>query len=159
MELNESLQAIQRSEQGELMQKILETLVLYGEAFDAKRMVPVTSKYGHTVISYGLKSLGAVMDLYDKILEANLPDGQKFTADPRPLDKNVPSSLLEDLVFRKIMYTDQERFEEQLRKLGITSDDDYTCACYLDQVGNTPEKGDVLNGTMQNRIGFILNSD
>ena len=145
MELNESLQAIQRGEQGELMQKILETLVLYGEAFDAKRMVPVTSKYGHTVISYGLKSLGAVMDLYDKILEANLPDGQKFTADPRPLDKNVPSSLLEDLVFRKIMYTDQERFEEQLRKLGITSDDDYTCACYLDQVGNTPEKGDVLS--------------
>ena len=145
MELNESLQAIQRGEQGELMQKILETLVLYGEAFDAKRMVPVTSKYGHTVISYGLKSLGAVMDLYDKILEANLPDGQKFTADPRPLDKNVPSSLLEDLVFRKIMYTDQERFEEQLRKLGITSDDDYTCACYLDQVGNTPAKGDVLS--------------
>ena len=145
MELNESLQAIQRGEQGELLQKILETLVLYGEAFDAKRMVPVTSKYGHTVISYGLKSLGAVMDLYDRILEANLPEGQKFTADPKPLDKNVPSSLLEDLVFRKLMYTDQDRFEEQLRKLGIKSEDDYTCACYLDQVGNTPEKGDVLS--------------
>ena len=145
MELNERLQAIERGDEGELLQRILKTLVLYGEAFDAKRMVPVTSKYGHTVISYGLKALGAVMDLYDQILEAGIPEGQKFTADPKPLDKNVPSSLLEDLVFKKFMYNNQERFEEQLRKLGITSDDDYTCACYLDQVGNIPEKGDVLS--------------
>ena len=133
MELNERLQAIERGEEGDLLQRILKTLVLYGEAFDAKRMVPVTSKYGHTVISYGLKALGAVMDLYDQILEAGIPEGQKFTADPKPLDKNVPSNLLEDLVFKKFMYTDQERFEAQLRKLGITSDDDYSCACYLDQ--------------------------
>ncbi len=145
MELNERLQAIERGEEGELLQRILKTLVLYGEAFDAKRMVPVTSKYGHTVISYGLKALGAVMDLYDQILEAGIPEGQKFTADPKPLDKNVPSNLLEDLVFKKFMYTDQDRFEAQLRKLGITSDDDYSCACYLDQVGNIPEKGDVLS--------------
>ena len=145
MELNERLQAIERGDEGELLQRILKTLVLYGEAFDAKRMVPVTSKYGHTVISYGLKALGAVLDLYDQILEAGIPEGQKFTADPKPLDKNVPSSLLEDLVFKKFMYNYQDRFEEQLRKLGITSDDDYTCACYLDQVGNIPEKGDVLS--------------
>ena len=145
MELNERLQAIERGEEGELLQRILKTLVLYGEAFDAKRMVQVTSKYGHTVISYGLKALGAVMDLYDQILEAGIPEGQKFTADPKPLDKNVPSNLLEDLVFKKFMYTDQDRFEAQLRKLGITSDDDYSCACYLDQVGNIPEKGDVLS--------------
>ena len=145
MELNERLQAIERGEEGELLQRILKTLVLYGEAFDARRMVPVTSKYGHTVISYGLKALGAVMDLYDQILEAGIPEGQKFTADPKPLDKNVPSNLLEDLVFKKFMYTDQDRFEAQLRKLGITSDDDYSCACYLDQVGNIPEKGDVLS--------------
>ncbi len=145
MELNQRLQAIERGEEGELLQRILKTLVLYGEAFDAKRMVPVTGKYGHTVISYGLKALGAVMDLYDQILEAGIPEGQKFTADPKPLDKNVPSNLLEDLVFKKFMYTDQARFEAQLRKLGITSDDDYSCACYLDQVGNIPKQGDVLS--------------
>ena len=43
------------------------------------------------------------------------------------------------------MYTQQERYEEQLRKLGIVGDDDYTCTCYLEQVGNTPKKGDVLS--------------
>lgn len=79
------------------------------------------------------------------LIEAGLPAGQKFTAAPKPLDPRVPSSLLDDLVFKKIMYTQQKRYEEQMRKLGITDDDDYTCACYLDQVGNTPKKGDVLS--------------
>lgn len=145
MELNDTLQTIARGEKGELLQRVLQTLVLYGEAFDAKRMVPVTGKYGHTVISYGLKSARPVMDLYDQLLEVEFPEGQKFTADPKPLDRNVPSSLLEDFIFKKLMYSNQEAFESQLRRLGITSDDDYTCACYLDQVGNTPGKGDVLS--------------
>ena len=43
------------------------------------------------------------------------------------------------------MYTEQDNFEEQLRKLGIVDDDGYTCTCYMDQVGNKPEKGEVLS--------------
>ena len=38
------------------MAKVVKTLVMYGDAFGAERMVPVTSKYGHTVIS--LRSQG-----------------------------------------------------------------------------------------------------
>ena len=145
MILTPEQQALLNGEQGEIMAKIVKTLVMYGDAFGAERMVPVTSKFGHTVISFGLEVMKPVYDLYDQLIAAGLPEGQKFTADPKPLDKNVPSSLLEDVVFKKIMYTQQERYEEQLRKLGITSDDDYTCTCYLEQVGNLPKKGDVLS--------------
>ena len=145
MILTPEQQAMLDGKQGEIMAKIVKTLVMYGEAFGAERMVPVTSKYGHTVISFGLEVMKPVYDLYDQLIAAGLPEGQKFTADPKPLDKRVPSTLLEDVVFKKIMYTQQERYEEQLRKLGITGDDDYTCTCYLEQVGNTPQKGDVLS--------------
>ena len=86
-----------------------------------------------------------VYDLYQEIIDAGLVSDQKFTADPKPLDKHVPSSLIEDLVFKKFMYTYQDSYEQQLRELGITSDDDYTCTCYLDQVGNKPGKGEVLS--------------
>ncbi len=131
--------------QGETMAKVVKTLVMYGDAFGAERMVPVTSKCGHTVISFGLKAIKPVYELYDQLIAAGLTSGQKFTADPRPIDPNVPSSLLEDIVFKKIMYTHQKEYEAQLKKLGITKDEDYTCTCYLDQVGNKPEKGDVLS--------------
>ena len=131
--------------QGETMAKVVKTLVMYGDAFGAERMVPITSKCGHTVISFGLKAIQPVYDLYDQLIDAGLTSGQKFTADPRPIDPAVPSSFLEDIVFKKIMYTHQAKYEAQLKKLGITKDEDYTCTCYLDQVGNKPEKGDVLS--------------
>ena len=145
MQLTPQQQALLDGAQGETMAKVVKTLVMYGDTFGAQRMVPVTSQYGHTVISFGLAVMKPVYDLYDRLIEAGLTSGQKFTADPRPLDKNVPTSLLEDIVFRKIMYTQQARYEEQLRKLGITDDSGYTCTCYLDQVGNKPVKGDILS--------------
>ena len=145
MQLTPQQQALLDGAQGETMAKVVKTLVMYGDTFGAQRMVPVTSQYGHTVISFGLAVMKPVYDLYDRLIEAGLTSGQKFTADPRPLDKNVPTSLLEDIVFRKIMYTQQARYEEQLRKLGITDDSGYSCTCYLDQVGNKPAKGDILS--------------
>ena len=145
MKLTPEQQALLDGAQGEVMAKIVKTLVMYGDTFGADRMVPVTSKYGHTVISFGIGVMKPVYDLYDEIISAGIPEGQKFTADPRPLDKNVPSTPLDDLVFKKIMYTQQERYEEQLRKLGIVSDDDYTCTCYFNEVGNLPKQGEVLS--------------
>lgn len=145
MHLTDEQQALLNGEKGEVMAKIVKTLVMYGDTFGAQRMVPVTGKYGHTVISFGLKVMKPVYDLYDQLIQAGLPEGQKFTADPRPLDSSVPSSFLEDLVFKKFMYTEQARYEEQLRKLGIMDGDGYTCTCYLDPVGNKPGKGEVLS--------------
>ena len=145
MNLTPEQQALLDGSKGEAMAKVVKTLVMYGDAFGAQRMVPVSSKYGHTVISFGLDAMKPVYDLYDTLISSGLTVGQKFTADPRPLDKNVPSSFLEDVVFKKLMYTQQERYEKQLRELGILSDDGYTCTCYLDQVGNKPAKGEVLS--------------
>ena len=145
MQLTPQQQALLDGVQGETMAKVVKTLVMYGDTFGAQRMVPVTSEYGHTVISFGLAVMKPVYDLYDRLIESGLTSGQKFTADPLPLDKHVPTSLLEDIVFRKIMYTQQDRYEQQLKKLGITADNAYTCTCYLDQVGNTPKQGDILS--------------
>ena len=145
MKLNEEQQAMLDGSRGAVMAKIMKTLVMYGDAFGAERMVPVTSRYGHTVISFGLGVMDPVYDLYDEILSAGILPEQKFTADPKTLDPKVPSGPLEDLVFKKLMYNRQERYEQQLKKLGITKDEDYTCACYLEQVGNAPQKGDVLS--------------
>ena len=145
MKLTPEQQAMLNGEKGEVMAKVVKTLVMYGETFGAERMVPVTSKFGHTVISFGLKIMKPVYELYDQLISAGLTSGQKFTADPRPLDPNVPASFIEKLVFNKFMYTEQERFEKQMEKLGLIDDDSFTCACYLDEVNNKPLKGEVLS--------------
>ena len=145
MKLTQEQQAILDGARGETMAKVVETLVAYGETFRAERMVPITGQYGHTVISFGLGIMKPVYDLYNELIEAGLTGGQKFTADPRPMDGKVPASPLEKLVFKKFMYSQQDRLEEQMRKLGLTSDDDYTCTCYLPQVGNIPKRGEVLS--------------
>jgi predicted aconitase len=43
------------------------------------------------------------------------------------------------------MYGKQADYEAQLETLGLLNKDAFTCTCYLEQVGNTPKKGDVLS--------------
>ena len=145
MILTAEQQAILNGSQGETMAKVWKTLVMYGEAFGADKMVPVTSTYNHLVTSFGLKMMKPVFDLMQQLIDAGAVSQQQFSVDPRPVDKNVPANFLQKLIFNKIMYATQESYEEQLKQLGLMNEDAFTCACYLDQMGNKPKKGDVLS--------------
>lgn len=145
MKLTEEQQAILDGAQGETMAKVMKTQVMFGEAFGAEKLVPVTSPCNHLVTSFGLKMLGPVYDLMNQLLEAGAVSKQKFSVDPRPLDPNVPANFLQNLVFKKFMYNKQDFYEGQLRELGLMQEDAFTCACYLDEVGNKPKQGDVLS--------------
>ena len=145
MFLTPEQQAILGGSQGETMAKVMQTLVMYGEAFGADKMVPVTSDYNHLVTSFGLKMMKPVFDLMQQLIDAGAISGQKFSVDPRPVDKNVPANFLQKLIFNKIMYATQDYYEGQLNQLGLMDENAFTCACYLDQVGNKPKKGDILS--------------
>ena len=144
MILSPEQQSILDGARGETIAKVMKTLVMYGETFGAEKMVPVTSEYGHLVTSFGLGVMKPVYALMDQLIEAGALSKQQFSVDPRPLDPNVPSNLLQDLVF-KFMYIKQTSYDAQLQKLGLVKENAFTCACYLDEVGNRPKKGDVLS--------------
>ena len=145
MILTKEQQAILDGEKGETLAKVMKTLVMYGDAFEAEKLVPITSSYNHLVTSFGLKVMSPVYDLMQQLLDAGVTSGQKFSVDPRPIDKNVPANFLQSLVFNKFMYTKQAFYEDQLEKLGLVDKNAFTCACYMDEVGNKPKKGDVLS--------------
>ena len=145
MNLTPEQQAILDGAKGETMAKVMKTLVMYGETFGADKLVPVTSEYNHLVTSFGLKMMGPVFDLMQQLIDAGAISQQQFSVDPRPLDKNVPANFLINFIFNNFMYAKQEDYEIQLEKLGLMNEDAFTCACYLDQVGNKPGKGDVLS--------------
>ncbi len=145
MILTQEQQAILNGEKGETLAKVMKTLVMYGDAFGAEKLVPITSKYNHLVTSFGLKVMSPVYDLMQQLLDAGVASEQQFSVDPRPIDKNVPANFLQNLVFNKFMYTKQGFYEDQLEKLGLMNKNAFTCTCYMDEVGNVPQKGDVLS--------------
>ncbi len=154
MKLTPEQQDILDGKMGEAKAKVMETLVRYGELFGADSMVKVTGKYNHLVTSFGLKALGSVYSLFDKMIAEGAVSEQPFTVDPRPLDDNVPANLIQKLIFKKFMYSKQAEYESQLKKLGLIGEDAFTCTCYMDEVGNTPEKGDILSWSESSAVVY-----
>jgi len=152
--LTKEQQAILDGEKGDVLARIMKTLIRYGELFGADAMVPVTSKYNHLVTSFGLKALKPVYELMDKLIEAGNLSTQKFSADPRPLDPNVPSNFLQNFIFKNFMYSRQEEYEVQLNQLGLMEKDAFTCTCYMDEVGNTPAMGEVLSWSESSAVVY-----
>ena len=152
--LTDEQQAILDGTRGATMAKVMKTLVMFGEAFGAEKMVPVTSKYNHLVTSFGLGVLQPVYDLMNTLIEAGVKSGQKFSADPRPCDPNVPKNILQNIIFKKFMYNKQGFYEDQLQKLGLMDKDAFTCACYMDEVGNKPNMGDVLSWSESSAVVY-----
>ncbi len=145
MYLTPEQQGILDGARGETMAKVMKTLVMYGETFGADKMVPVTSEYNHLVTSFGLKMMKPVFELMQQLIDAGVVSQQKFSVDPRPVDPKVPANALQKLIFTKIMYTKQADYEKQLAELGLMDEDAFSCACYLDEMGNKPQKGEVLS--------------
>nr|WP_187350924.1 aconitase X [Capillibacterium thermochitinicola] len=143
MELTPEEKAILEGKQGETLQKVMASVVLYGEVFGAKRLVPLDGPV-HLVTSFGIPLLKPVFEMMDELIASGLRTEKPFTVDPRPLDyNNVRCNPLEKVVF-SIMYGKQKEYEQQLQQVGLKDDNAFSCTCYLPQVGNVPAKGDIL---------------
>lgn len=144
MKLTQEEKDILAGKQGETMAKILKTVVDFGDVFGANKLVPITHA-SHFVTSFGIGLLKPLFRTMDEIIDAGIKTKEPFTVDPRPIDyANVKCNLLNKLVFSKIMYKEQKRYEEQLKKIGLKDDKSFTCTCYFEEVGNLPKKGDIL---------------
>ena len=100
MKLTSEQQSILDGKSGETMAKVMKTLIIYGETFGAEKMVPDTSRYGHLVTSFGLGVMKPVYKLMEQLIDGGALSKQKFSVDPRPMDSNVPSNLIQSIVFK-----------------------------------------------------------
>lgn len=155
MQLTEEQIDILSGKQGETKAKVMETIVRYGDLFGAKRLVPVTHGEGHLVTSFGLSLLKPVYRVMDELIAAGLKVEDGFTMDPRPVDfKNVKCNLLDKALFSTILYGKQKKYEEQLAELGLIGKDAFSCACYFDEMGNVPKKGDILSWAESSAVNY-----
>ena len=155
MKLSDEQIAILNGSEGEVKAKVMETIVRYGDMFEATELVKVTHGEGHLVTSFGLSLLKPVYRTMDELISAGLKVTEGFTMDPRPVDfKNVKCNLLDKLLFSTVLYGKQKDYEEQLRKLGLKSKDAFSCACYFDEMGNVPKKGDILSWAESSAVNY-----
>lgn len=155
MKLTQEQKDILEGKQGEVKAKVMETIVRYGDMFEATELVKVTHGQGHLVTSFGLSLLKPVYRTMDELIGAGLKVEEGFTMDPSPVDfKNVKCNLLDRFLFSKILYGAQGKYEKQLKQLGLVRDDAFSCACYFDEMGNIPGKGDVLSWAESSAVNY-----
>jgi predicted aconitase len=153
MELTKEEEEILEGKQGSALQKAMKSVVMYGETFGAKRLIPIDGSI-HMVTSFGIPILSPVFDIMDELIENNILPDKPFTVDPRPLDYvNVKCNILEKLVF-KIMYGKQMEYEKQLKMVGLKDNNAFTCTCYLPEVGNIPKRGEVLSWSESSAVVY-----
>jgi predicted aconitase len=135
---------ILRGKQGPTMQKVLVTVVLYGEALGAERLVDIEGD-GHFVISWATPGIAPPLEMLDELVAAGLKTKYPFTLDPKaPLDFENLRLRPEQEQALKQMYRDQARYDERMLQLGLRDTDAYTCNPYLPEVGNIPKRGTIL---------------
>ena len=98
--------------QGEKMQKILATVVLYGEALGAEKLVDING-YGHFVITYAIPGIAPSMEMLVDFAASGLKAKYPFTLDPKPpLDFENWFLSAGQIKTLEQMYEDQERYDE-----------------------------------------------
>ncbi|GGG27125.1 hypothetical protein GCM10007304_46170 [Rhodococcoides trifolii] len=138
---------------GEAMSKVMKTLVRYGELFGARRLVPLDGPT-HVVTSMGMAGLEAAFDLLDTLIAAGARTVEPFTVDPRPYDFDAVPYTDAEMRDIRALYPHQDRYEAQLRALGLKDEDAFSCTAYLPETGNTPGEGDILSWAESSAVVF-----
>ncbi len=144
IQLNKEELAVLQGSQGSVMQKVMETVVLYGETLNAEKLVDIEGP-GHFVISFSNQGIAPSIKMLEELVAAGLKTKFPFTLDPRPaLDFENLNLITREEQGLSELFIHQEYYEKLLMKLGLRDDQAYTCNPYQPEVGNIPERGTVL---------------
>jgi predicted aconitase len=144
MMLSSEERVVLEGSRGEILQRVMATVVAYGQALDAERLVAITGR-GHLVIPHALPGIAPSMQMLDALIAGDLKTSHPFTLDPMaPLDCENWWLDAEQIASLKHMYRNQSAYDEKMLALGLWHSEAWTCTPYLPEVGNTPERGDIL---------------
>jgi predicted aconitase len=154
LKLTAEEQEIYDGKKGDILQKAIKTVVDYGRLFGAEKLVDLGGA-PHMAVSWGSDGVEPLLKIYKQLHEAGLKTYKPFTADPKPMDpENLPVTKAEQAAVDKI-YNRMDELEDLNLKLGMRSKDDWSCACYLPEMGNTPAQGDYLAWSESSAINYV----
>ncbi len=140
MKLNSEQMGMLNGEQGRAKASAIKSLIRYGEAFGADRLVPIKS--AHLAGSFGALSYSAYYKVLDFFINEGLKVKVPTTINPRPGD---------DYGFiNRIAFAKQNQLEHKMMKLGVTPN--YSCVCY--EKDNIPAFGDCVAWAESSAVQF-----
>ena len=153
MTLSQEEQDILDGSQGPVMAKVLKTIVMHGELFGAERLA-VCGGAPHTSLYTGAPWVAPVLEMFEEIADAGLKAFAPYTVNPMAIDLYTVGQDPVKRAKQLESFPLQGRLIQVHTRLGAVPLNNWSCACYLPEVGNTAEPGTVVTWAESSAVNF-----
>lgn len=143
MKLTSEEKRILNGERGETLQKIMKSLVEFGELNGATKFAQLSND-GYFSLSVGKKSYASAVEILDEIISNGIVLKYPFQMSSKPYYTNTLFEKFLSLFFLDpVFYSRQKHLQNDLIKLGLKSVDSFSSVGFVDK-SNQPVYGDIL---------------
>ena len=153
MTLTQEEQDILDGSKGPVMAKVLKTVIMHGELFGAERLADCGGAPHSSLYTAG-PWITPVLEMFEEIADAGLVAHAPYTVNPMVVDLYT---IGQDPVKRGMMLEGnplQGQLIQTHTRLGARPVENWSCACYLPEVGNTAEPGTVVSWAESSAVNF-----
>ena len=143
MKLTKEEQGILDGKEGETKAKVMKTVVAFGNAFGATKLVELGGA-PHTSLYNAPQFMEPMIKVFEKCADEGLKSYAPFTVNPRPYDLYNVQNSPHDMAMVFEGYPLQPRLEYVLMRLGARDFNSRSCMCFLPEIGNAPEPGTMV---------------
>jgi predicted aconitase len=132
---------------------VLQTIVRHGELFGAERLADCGGA-PHSSLYTGSPWVNPVLDMFEEIADAGLKAFAPYTVNPMVIDL---FTVGRDPVKRNMElegFPLTGRLIQTHTKLGAQPVNNWSCACYLPQIGNTADPGTVVTWAESSAVNY-----
>ena len=153
MTLNQEEQDILKGSKGEVMAKVLKTIVMHGELFGAERLVKCGGA-PHSSLYTGGPWVAPVLEMFEEIADAGLKAFAPYTVNPMALDLYTVGQDPAKRLMELESFPLQGRLIQVHTRLGARPLNNWSCACYLPEIGNTAEPGTAVTWAESSAVNY-----
>jgi predicted aconitase len=153
MKLTKEERDIMDGKKGKVLAKVIKTVVQYGEAFGADKLVDLGGN-PHTVLMFGSNAVTPIIDIFNECADAGLKAYAEYTIDPRPYDFYNVELSNEYRYDVQDAYNQQDALDKVHLRLGAKDLRYSSCTCYWPEVGNAPAAGTYLSWSESSAVNY-----
>jgi predicted aconitase len=153
MTLTDEERDIFEGKKGEALAKVMKTVVAFGNAFGATKLVDLGGA-PHSSVFNAPPFMKSLIDILNVCADAGLKSYAPFTVNPRPFDLYNVETLPEDMDLVFEGYPLQPQLDHVLTRLGARGMNTRSCACYLSEIGNAPMPGTYVAWAESSAVNF-----